>query len=155
MDEICQRGFYETDYIDSNNPIVNAIINTKYREAVDKGLAFIFYINDLSTIKLSLEDMTVIIVNALNNAIEASLNSDKKIIKFKMALEEHTLIISIKNTYTGIVRKVQNEYLTTKIDTISHGYGIKNIERAVLKNDGILNIKYDDEIFYLSIMIPQ
>ena len=61
----------ELDYIKTNNVIIDAILNSKYKETLDKGIVFIFQINDLSGIKMRDEDIVVILSNLLNNAIEA------------------------------------------------------------------------------------
>ena len=42
--------------INTNNVIVNAILNTKYQEMTDKGIVFAFRVNDLSKIGISDED---------------------------------------------------------------------------------------------------
>lgn len=155
MSEITERVAHDIDYIDSNNAIVNAIVNTKYHEAVEKGITFIFFINDLSCITTSSEDMVVILDNSLNNAIEASAKCKNGIIKLKVAFEENNLIISVKNTYEGIIRKNQDAFITVKDNKKIHGFGIKNIERVVEKNKGIVTTKYDDKEFYISLIIPQ
>jgi hypothetical protein len=40
-----------TDVVDTNNIIVNAVINTKYREATEKGIVFVLVVNDLSELE--------------------------------------------------------------------------------------------------------
>ena len=61
----------ELDFICTNNVIVDAVLNTKYQEIRDKGIVFVFKINDLSSLNISDEDVVVIMSNLLNNAIEA------------------------------------------------------------------------------------
>ena len=59
--------------------IIDAILNSKYKETLDKGIVFIFQINDLSGIKMCDEDIVVILSNLLNNAIEACERCSAKI----------------------------------------------------------------------------
>lgn len=74
----------EPDAINTNNVIVNAILNTKYQEAEAKGIVFVFKVNDLSELQMKDEDVVTILANLLNNAIEAcEACEDKKVIKFK------------------------------------------------------------------------
>ena len=69
---------------------------------MDKGIVFIFQINDLSGIKMCDEDIVVILSNLLNNAIEACEKcSGKKFMKMKLVKEKDNIIISVKNTYDG------------------------------------------------------
>ena len=155
MSETTSLVRHDTDYIDTNNVIVNAVINSKYHEAVDKGIVFIFNINDLSNLILSSEDIVVLLANTLNNAIEACEKCDDKVIKLKIVLENDEFLISVKNTYNGSIKKINEEYITTKDDYINHGYGMKNIDRVVNKNNGEYYTKYDEKEFYIAIMIPQ
>ena len=154
MSEVTNKVRHDSDYIDTNNAIVNAVINTKYYEATEKDITFIFFINDLSKLTIDSDDLVILLANSLNNAIEACQNCKDRVIKLKIVLVENELIISVSNTYNN-VRKKNNEYLTTKSDYQSHGFGIKNMERIVDKNDGIISVKNDEKQFYLSIMIPQ
>ena len=73
----------EPDAINTNNVIVNAILNTKYHEAEEKGIVFVFRVNDLSELKMKDEDVVTILSNLLNNAIEAcELCENNKVIKW-------------------------------------------------------------------------
>lgn len=58
--------------------IINAILNTKYQEAISKNIVFVFKVNDLSKIVIKDEDLVVILANLLNNAIEACENVRKR-----------------------------------------------------------------------------
>lgn len=90
----------EPDAINTNNVIVNAILNTKYQEAEAKGIVFVFRVNDLSELKMKDEDVVTILANLLNNAIEACEKcEDKKVIKFKFFKEDDKIIIAVKNTF--------------------------------------------------------
>lgn len=87
----------ELDFICTNNVIVDAVLNTKYQEIRDKGIVFVFKINDLSSLNISDEDVVVIMSNLLNNAIEACEKCrGDKIIKLKIVIEDNNAIISVK-----------------------------------------------------------
>ena len=49
---------------------MDAILNTKYREMIEKNIIFVFRINDLSNLIVSDEHIVVILSNLLNNSIE-------------------------------------------------------------------------------------
>ena len=74
----------EKNIINTNHVIINAILNTKYQEAISKNIVFVFKVNDLSKIVIDDEDLVVILANLLNNAIEACEKcEEKKTIKLK------------------------------------------------------------------------
>ena len=146
----------ELDYIKTNNVIVDAILNSKYRETLEKGIMFIFQLNDLSTIEIEDEDIVVILSNLLSNAIEACEKySGKKVIKLKFIKEGDNIIISVKNTYNGKLEIRDGEIQTSKLyDSDEHGIGINNIIDVIEKYQGSYTIQNDKEEFYFSIMLP-
>lgn len=143
------------DAISTNHVIADAILNTKYKEALEKDILFIMKINDLSDIFISDEDLVILLSNLLNNAMEACEKcKDNKVIKMKFLKEEDEIVLSVKNTYQG-ERKVENgTYLTTKEDKSEHGIGIKNIIKVVEKYNGTYVIKDADNEFSFSIIFP-
>lgn len=146
----------ELDYIKTNNVIVDAILNSKYRETLEKGIIFIFQLNDLSAIGIEDEDIVVILSNLLSNAIEACEKySGKKVIKLKFIKEGDDIILSVKNTYNGELEIRDGEIQTSKLyDSDEHGIGIKNIIDVIEKYQGSYTIQNDKEEFYFSIMLP-
>ncbi len=146
----------ELDYIRTNNVIVDAILNSKYKETLNKGIVFIFQINDLSGINICDEDIVVILSNLLNNAIEACEKClGKKVMKMKFVKEKDSVIISVKNTYDGKIDIIDGEIQTSKKYEIGeHGIGIKNIIDAITKYQGSYAIRNDKNEFYFSIILP-
>lgn len=147
---------FSMDAIDTNNVIVNAILNTKYQEMVNKGIVFVLKVNNLSEIKIEEEDIVVILSNLLNNAVEACEYCEDKIIKCKFILEKGQIMISVKNSMRikPIVEK--EKFLTTRSkDAAEHGMGIGNVVETVEKYGGRYVIDYDDKgTFLFSIMLP-
>lgn len=147
----------EMDSINTNHPIINAILNTKYQEALEKNVIFVFRLNDLSQITISDEDIVVILSNLLNNAIEAcEACKEKRRIILKFVKEEDGIILSVKNTYERSVVYEDGVIQTTKEhDREEHGVGIENIKAAIEKYNGSYIIKDTEKEFYFSILIPQ
>lgn len=146
----------ETDVINTNHVIVNAILNTKYQEMTDKGIVFVFRVNDLSKINIRDEDVVTILANLLNNAIEACEECvNKKIIKLKFVCEEDKVIISVKNSYSHPILYDHGEIVTSKtIEPEDHGIGIKNIVSVIDRYNGSYVIKESGTEFYFSIVFP-
>ena len=146
----------EPDAINTNNVIVNAILNTKYQEADTKGIVFVFRINDLSELTIKDEDVVTILSNLLDNAIEACEKcEDKRVIKFKLVKEEDRIIIAVKNAYNYDIVYEHGEVKTTKtFEADEHGVGIKNILKTIEKYGGSYVIEDKNKEFYFSIIIP-
>lgn len=146
----------ESDNISTNHVIVDAILNTKYSEMMEKDIVFVFRINDLSQIIISDGDIVVILSNLLNNAIEACEQCHKKrIIKLKFVFEKNVTIISVANTYENKLIEYNGRFLTTKNEEADHGIGIGNIANVIKKYGGSYVIRTDNGEFYFSIIIPQ
>ena len=146
----------EPDAINTNNVIVNAILNTKYQEADAKGIVFVFRVNDLSELKIKDEDVVTILANLLNNAIEACETcEDKKVIRFKFVKEDDMVIIAVKNTFNYDIVYENGEIKSTKISNVDeHGVGIKNVLKIIEKYDGAYVIEDKNKEFFFSIIIP-
>lgn len=144
-----------TDVIDTNNVIVNSILNAKYHEARQKKIIFEMKINDLSGLCIEDEDIVLILVNLLNNAIEACEQCERRIIRLKFVREEHQIIISVVNTLQVQPIVMMGRYITSKTDDVQmHGIGIENIRETVEKYDGSCVIKHDETSFRFAIVIP-
>lgn len=146
----------EPDAINTNNVIVNAILNTKYQEAEAKGIVFVFRVNDLSELKMKDEDVVTILANLLNNAIEAcEVCEGKKVIRFKFVKEDDMIIIAVKNTFSYDVIYENGEIKTTKTSSVDeHGVGIKNVLKIIEKYGGAYVIEDKNKEFFFSIIIP-
>lgn len=146
----------EPDAINTNNVIVNAILNTKYQEAEAKGIVFVFRVNDLSELKMKDEDVVTILANLLNNAIEAcEMCENKKVIKFKFFKEDDNIIIAVKNTFNYDIVYENGEIKSTKVSNVDeHGVGIKNVLKIIEKYGGSYVIEDKNKEFFFSIIIP-
>ena len=142
--------------VDTNNDIINAVINTKYQEAVKKHIVVVFRVNDLSSIKMEDRDLVVLVSNLLNNAIEASEKCEKnRVIKIKFIQEYGDVFLSVKNNYTGSLIPVEEGFLTTKNTKTTHGVGIKNAIKVIKKYNGTYDISTENEEFFFSVLIPE
>ena len=144
----------EKNSINTNHVIINAILNTKYEEALKKQIVFSVKVNDLKNIKIEDEDLVVLLANLLNNAIEACEKCEKKrVIKLKFIDEDDHVILSVKNTYNHPIKYDNNEIKTSKsIMPEEHGIGIKNVIRIIEKYEGSYIIRNDEDEFYFSII---
>lgn len=141
--------------INTNNTLIDAIINTKYREMEEQGILLVMKFNEMSDLWMDDEDVVVILSNLLNNAIEACEKCEEKTIKMKLMKESDDIIISVRNTYNGKIVMKGDEIQTSKNDKAEHGLGIKNVIEAVEKYGGSYSINHDEKEFAFSICIPK
>ena len=141
--------------INTNNTLIDAIINTKYREMEEQGILLVMKFNEMADLWMDDEDVVVILSNLLNNAIEACEKCEEKTVKMKLMKESDDIIISVRNTYNGEIVMKGDEIQTSKSDKAEHGLGIKNVIEAVEKYGGSYSINHDEKEFAFSICIPK
>lgn len=143
------------DHVNTNHVVVDVILNQKYWEACEKDITMIMAVNDLSNLVMREEEIVILLVNLLDNAIEACEKLDSgRVIQFKMMLENGQLILSSKNPVKEKVNIKGKTVPSSKKDIFHHGIGLLNIDSVIKKNDGTSIIKCEDGWFYFSTMIP-
>lgn len=155
LEQISDSVTHDTDYVDTHNVIINAIINQKYREMIDNHIVVVLQLSDMSELWIKEKDIVIILANLLDNAIEAckKLNG-KRIVKIKMVIQHKMLLIAVRNTYDGVYWYADNSFLTTKTSNVEeHGLGIINVVQTVKKYNGSYDISKDGEFSFV-IMIP-
>jgi Signal transduction histidine kinase regulating citrate/malate metabolism len=147
-----------TNVVNTGNSVVNAVFNTKYAEATRKDIIVRFSINDLSDIHIEYTDLVTVLANLLNNSIEACEKCEKgnRIIEVVIkAINKNELMISIKNTYNGVILKRKDHYNTTKNDSLHHGFGLENVKRVVMKLNGYMEVENDADYFKVMVVIKE
>ncbi|MBQ5673468.1 MAG: histidine kinase, partial [Lachnospiraceae bacterium] len=71
LQKITGRVLQDIDFINTNHAMVNAVLNVKYLEAMEKGIVIVYKINDMSKLQMDSQDIVLLLSNLLNNAIEA------------------------------------------------------------------------------------
>lgn len=146
----------QLDMVDTNNEVVNAVINAKYYEALQNDVLFILKINDLSHIKVSDEDIVTILFNLLDNAIEAAgqCDIDKRTVGIKLLYEDDVLSIAVSNSYKTEPEIMEDGYMRTiKDDKEQHGLGIRNVVATLEKYNAEYIIDYKNGEFVFSIIM--
>ncbi|EOS80611.1 hypothetical protein C817_01525 [Dorea sp. 5-2] len=142
------------DHVDTKHLVVNTVLNQKYLYAQERGITMVMAVNDLSSLSMSREDIVTLLVNLLDNAIEACEKLDEnKMIRFKMILEEGGLTVSVRNPVREPVVVKGKVIATTKGEKDRHGLGFLNIQSVIEKNQGTSVMECRDGWFCFSAMI--
>ena len=132
--------------VNTHHPIVDALLNQKAYIAKDKNIQIHFEVNDLSNLQLDSVDITTILVNLLDSAIEACvIYGENSQIQVKVLLG-NTLFFAIRNTCKPV--KIIGEYIpTTKPNAQLHGFGLENVKTLLRKYNGEYAMEYDEGWF--------
>ena len=99
-----------------------------------------------------------IFANALDNSIEAAAQTKEPKVSMRIKRTEKFFIIDIENSVNqkvNVNRLLKKEGYTSKKDKEYHGFGLRNIQSTVEKNEGMLKVSSTDDTFLLSIMLPR
>ena len=142
--------------VDVNHPILNVVLNQKYRLAKRKDISFLIYANDLSDLWLEEQDAVSLLSNLLDNAIEAcgKLESGRKI-WVKLVREKRQFVLSIRNTVSEPVDIQDDAIPTSKEDKGRHGIGLKNVRMILDKYQGMGMMRYEEGCFSYTAVIPE
>lgn len=113
--------------INSNNPVIDVVLNQKHQLAQENGISMSVKVNDLSAIPIQPHEMVVLLSNLLDNAIEACLKVEGHREIMCTLLVEDSIYISVRNT-SNPVNIVNGEIETTKANPAEHGFGIPAVK---------------------------
>lgn len=156
LKQLCTTVEESIKIVDVGNPVLNAVINQKYRLAQKKGISILFYVNDLSNLWLEEQDIVILLSNLLDNAIEASERLDgERIIRLKLIREKKEIVLSVQNRVDEPVQTESPFLPTRKKDVYRHGIGLRNVQRVLDKYQGSGRKRCEDGWFYYTAIIPK
>lgn len=149
MEQLTESISVDLSAINTNHPVVNAVLNHKFQTAKEKQITMIFQVGDVHEIQLTEEEIVILLGNLLDNAIaecEKVIKAGKDaVIQFKFIYEEGKVILSIKNPVLAKVQIVDNK-VQVKAKS-GHGIGLKNVEAVAEKYDGSIAFDCDEKEF--------
>jgi len=158
LKSLAERISFNSRIIDINHPIVAALINVKMEKAARENIDMEIDVSIPSELPYDLIDITVVLGNLLDNAIEACLKkeNDERYIFVNIYIKGTYLVIKIVNSKTIQVSvcKESEERYTSKEDSDNHGYGLFNIKQVVKKYDGLIKIEDLENEFSVRIALP-
>lgn len=129
-----------------NNPVVNLITNRYYSICKRKGITFVINVCGADLDIMKDYEITALLDNLLENAVEAASNSTEKFIDFSIITRNTNFtMIKIVNSSDNKPKTNKGILLTNKSDNKAHGIGTRSIKRVVEKYNGNYEIKYDEE----------
>lgn len=147
----------ELPVIHTNHPYITALLNTKAMRMIDGNIQLSSNVYIPEDLHIEPLDMSIIIGNAIDNAIEAceKMEGDKRWIMIEIYVKESHLYIKVANSsHERAPMNEKGEFETSKVDNENHGFGISNIRYVVEKYDGIMQIKQPDGTFVLNVAFP-
>lgn len=136
-----------------SNYALNALIVYYENLAREHAIAFHAEIEYPDSLCISSSDSTVLFGNLLENATEACMRSNvaHPSISFQIKVLHDMLIITLDNSYSGVIQKQGDSFLSSKSQRI--GIGTSSIQRIAEKYHGIVKFDYDEHEFHVSVLL--
>ncbi|MCM1091692.1 MAG: GHKL domain-containing protein [Muribaculum sp.] len=142
----------------SGNPTVDVLIGSKTALARMSGIVVEAECQVPPELKIADRDLTVLIGNLYDNAIDANLkiaDTDSRFIHIKILFDTGNLLLLFENATPEDSRTWGSDtWTTTKEDNFAHGFGIKNIDRILQAYGGYCEREIKDHVFRCRIRIP-
>ena len=149
-------------YFHTGNPVTDVVLNGKYQQAKSLGIQFYSEFFFPSDYGIDVFDLSIILNNALNNALEAcevlsgSEPEAERFISVTSYCKNNMFLIEVKNSFDGTVCVTEDGGLKSrKQDTHRHGLGFQNIVRCADKYLGSADYTCCDRTFTLIVMLQK
>lgn len=141
--------------IKTGNVMVDAILNSKLTMIKEKDIRVDATAVVPQDVPFSGIDLSVLIGDLLDNAMEACaqvLDKDERFIRIYIDIVKKQLYISVTNSMDGRAKRRGFQYLSTKAGL--HGFGLIRIDRIASKYGGFVNRQNEEGVFATEVMLP-
>ncbi len=136
------------------NDIANAVISSKVSLMEENEIQADIKVSLPDKLTLSDVELCALLGNALDNAIEAAKKAEKKCITLRARADKGMLMLRLENTLEQIPKLENGNFITSKRDAASHGYGFAGMQEIAQRYGGVCEAEYTQTNFCLIISIP-
>lgn len=153
--EILDRLNAIHSYIDTDNSLMNYILNQKLELARSRQISVKAEIENLSFSRVESMDFTAILSNLLDNAIEACEKETIRDLQVQIRRVRGYESILVKNRIAHSVLDENPELISEKPEAEAHGFGVKKIRELAGKYDGLCDFYEKEQYFCAGVFIPE
>ena len=141
------------EYVKTGNDTVDSLLNYKIQKANEVLNVVETKISIPEQLRLRSFDLNVLLGNLLDNAIDASMQTEEKKLNITIKLDKGVLFLYICNSCQRIADGRSGFLETTKEDKTNHGIGLKNVRQIVEKYHGDLAFQYENNFMETDVMM--
>jgi len=144
--------------IHTGDSFLDVIVNYYSYLAIKENIEFAVSGKLTGKMPLEMFDLTTLMGNILQNAVEAAAKAD--VPRIRVELVEHTkeIFIVVSNSVAERINTKKGLFMTSKRDRENHGFGLKNIARTVERYHGEYYmesiVENGEALFKISVAIP-
>lgn len=145
IDEMEESIIVKNEFSKTGNSEVDSLINYELTLALELGAEIICDIDLPEILNISAFDMTVILGNLLDNAVNALRQSEKKVMLITIKFMKGVIRIDIENTY--------NPQYKRNSDGREHGIGLLSVKSTLEKYHGNLKTFPEENKFHTTAVL--
>lgn len=144
----------DTPFVFCENSAANAVLSYFAQLSKSRGIEY-----DISTkipeeIGIEKTDLSVLLGNLLENAVDACAEIEKAKISVRASYELKSLCLTVDNSFDGKLRKNKNgSFSSTKKN--GQGLGTQSVKSIAEKYGGVCDFETDGKIFSASVMLGE
>ena len=127
----------------TKNKMLNLILNKYIVVCKNNNIKFDYEAKTTTLDYIDNSELSIILNNILDNAVEAAKMSSEKCIEFSLRCINNMDLLSVVNSCDYPPKHSKDQLLTTKFDKSNHGFGTKIIRKHAKKNNGKYAWFYD------------
>ncbi len=143
--------------VKTGNAVTDVVLSEISDQCEKARIRFVSTFVYPKALDISAFDLSVILNNALQNALDASKEVPQAAIEIKSIIRDRVFLISIKNKIPGKITLNEDGLVDSTKKHGGHGYGLKNIRHIAGKYRGDIEIRQEESegglFFVLNIML--
>lgn len=121
----------------TGNSLIDSIITYKSAVSEMRGIRFEYSLEPLPELGIELADISSVVSNLLDNALEAAGRCSSPQIEVRIFVYKEYLSVIVRNTFYQLKREQTGRLLSDKDDRDSHGLGMEIIRETCERNGGV------------------
>jgi len=141
-------------YPDCGNPVIRNLLGLEAQKAKNEGISIDARVA-MDTTRIEDTDLTALLMNLLDNAIEACTEDRIRdaVISCVVRQNEQYLFITVSNPVTDASKAARRKKLITAKDATIHGRGTRIVNRIAEKYNGAVDYRLEKGTFTASVML--
>lgn len=139
----------------TGNPVTDVILGRYVKLAEQKQIFFTSEFVFPKGLNIDAFDISILLNNALENAVEAceKIEQKKRKIEIDSYQRGNMFFLKIKNSFDGRIKKNKSNDMESLKEEGHHGFGLKNMKSCADKYYGKIEVRAEEDMFILTVML--
>lgn len=141
----------------TGNRVLDTVLTSKSLACAREDISLTCVVDGALLDFMDVMDLSAVFGNALDNAIECEVqiaDPSRRLIHVTVSSQRGFVLLRFENYCEDSLLFREGLPITTKQDTVYHGYGLKSIRYVAEKYGGIVTVKKEKEWFVLQVLLP-